>query len=452
MKVAMLVNNPCVIDTRVIKQARALVDFGHSVTVLCLDDGTAPKYEVLDGVTYVRFLKWKSIPSYLKDSSLDIENKIIQKQAQSLNANTSIQTTSISPDSFSLKIYNKLKNIVYFAINIPRNIIRRNIRKIIRLIVTPSVIEYLKYYKMYAHYLKLERFDVIHAHDLYTLPASITAAIGSKAIVIYDSHELEMHRNATYTIWEKFLRRKIETYYINRVKEVITVCDSIADFLETDYKIKKPHVILNGPDIGRDEPVESNVRKCCGLSDETPLGVYIGAVTINRGLEYCVRALAYAPEMHMATVGPIRAQTKNYILREAETAGVIERLHIIEPVKPEQVTSFVKTADFSIVPIQNVCLSYYFCFPNKLFESALSGLPIIGARLVEIEKFLKNTNTGLLMDETDPQDIARAMQEIYKNRLSYVPSQDKKLEILNTYGWEVQKIKLKKIYNDIQSA
>ena len=104
MKVAMLVNNPCVIDTRVIKQARALVDFGHSVTVLCLDDGTAPKYEVLDGVTYVRFLKWKSIPSYLKDSSLDIENKIIQKQAQSLNANTSIQTTSISPDSFKLRI------------------------------------------------------------------------------------------------------------------------------------------------------------------------------------------------------------------------------------------------------------------------------------------------------------------------------------------------------------
>ena len=74
---------------------------------------------------------------------------------------------------------------------------------------------------------------------------------------------------------------------------------------------------------------------------------------------------------------------------------------------------FIKDADCSVIAVQNVCLSYYFALPNKLFESAIGGSPNRGRKLlVEIRRFVEENGVGVIMDETDPKDIARAIQTL----------------------------------------
>ncbi len=90
--------------------------------------------------------------------------------------------------------------------------------------------------------------DVVHAHDLYTLLAGSRIAGKSCAHLIYDSHELEIGRNGNYGKWEKIFRANAERLLIGRTDHVITVCDSIADFLADRYKIERPIVVDNVPD------------------------------------------------------------------------------------------------------------------------------------------------------------------------------------------------------------
>ena len=80
-----------------------------------------------------------------------------------------------------------------------------------------------------------------------------------------------------------------------------------------------------------------------------------------------------------------------FILAFSEKVG--DRFRIFGPVPHEQVTSITQQADLGIAPIQNVCLSYYYCAPNKVFEYLLGGIPVIGSNFPELKKMCKSSSS-----------------------------------------------------------
>ena len=96
--------------------------------------------------------------------------------------------------------------------------------------------------------------------------------------------------------------------------------------------------------------------------------------------------------------------------------------------------------------IQNVCLSYYFCFPNKLLESVLAGVPVAVANLPELRAFVEGHGVGVVMDETDSQSIAGAIRTVLTDPGKYRPSLEKILEIQENYGWPRQAGRLLGLY------
>ena len=296
--------------------------------------------------------------------------------------------------------------------------------------------------------------DVIHAHDLVTLSAGALAARALRCRLIYDAHELETHTNYhSLNRWTKYWIAKYEGALARRADRVITVCDSIADWLERQYSIRRPLVVLNAP--AGASPILSNVegeeclRSRLDLPEGTPLVVYVGSVTVDRGLELCVRSLMYLPKVHFAVVGPRYSVTEREMARVAKEAGVHDRLHFIDPVPSGDVMSFIRNADCSVMAIQNVCLSYYFCFPNKLLESVLAGLPVAVANLPELRAFVEGHGVGVVMDETDSQSIAGAIENVLTNREKYRPSLEKISEIEEKYGWRRQAEKLLGLYKSL---
>jgi glycosyltransferase involved in cell wall biosynthesis len=121
----------------------------------------------------------------------------------------------------------------------------------------------------------------------------------------------------------------------------------------------------------------------------------------------------------------------------------------IEPIKKELVTSFSKFADVSILPIQNVCLSYNFCFPNKLLESVYSDLPLATSNLVEISSFVNRYKCGLVFNETDPSDIAKKIKLLVANPSKYKISEQYKKEIDKIYSAKTQHYKMLEIYKSV---
>lgn len=293
--------------------------------------------------------------------------------------------------------------------------------------------------------------DVVHAHDLVTLSGGALVARRRGCRLVYDAHELERHTNYhSLNPWTRFWIAAYESLLSREANAVITVCDGIADWLARAYRISRPAVVLNAPKV-RSPILDGDrrgpdVRHCLGVPDGTPLVVYVGSVTIDRGLELCVRALADLPGVHFATVGPRYAVTEAAMLAAARDVAVEQRLHLVPAVSSDEVMRFISTADCSVLPIQNVCLSYYFCFPNKLLESVLAGVPVAVADLPELRRFVEDFGVGVVMDETDPRAIAAAIRTVLEARDRYRPSRDRILEIEDRFGWARQQARLLALY------
>jgi glycosyltransferase involved in cell wall biosynthesis len=299
------------------------------------------------------------------------------------------------------------------------------------------------------------RPDVVHIHDMVCMSGGYVAARRLGVPFFYDAHELETHTNYHLRRLTWLFIDRYQHALIRRAAGVITVCESIADWLSRKYAIVRPTVILNTPDFDASENTSTcneTLRAHLGLSDGEKLAVYVGAVTIDRGLENCVEALQYAPGIHLALVGSRYSVTEELLVRLADQFGVSERLHLVDPVPGNLVVPFVRSATFSLIPIQNVCLSYYYCMPNKLLESVVGGLPIAIARLKELRSFLEKFPVGTEMDESSPKSIATAMQELSEETDKYRPTGDQISAIIAYYGWESQRAKLVHLYDGLKSS
>lgn len=92
--------------------------------------------------------------------------------------------------------------------------------------------------------------------------------------------------------------------------------------------------------------------------------------------------------------------------------------------------------------IEDVSLSDRLCLPNKLFEYAFAGIPILASRLPEIERVVTEYGLGLCCDN-DAGSIRVAVQQIELERLP-LPLAD-----LSELSWERQARRLQEAYHDL---
>ena len=408
MKIVMLANNPCIFDARIRREAEALAEAGHRVTVLATSTDRAAGQETVRGVDYRRVVKVREFKKGLE--------------------------AEMGTAGMAQSWLTGLKALVFH---------------IARKLITPSVRHLIGYARAYRKAIKALQPDVVHAHDLDTLLAGWLGARQAGAKLIYDAHELETDRNLPMVKFEKNYRAFAEQCLIRRCDAVITVSDSIADYLAERYGIERPVVLLNSPAMPPStiEDEGPDLRSDLGLPSEAPLALYVGGLMPARGIDQAIRALDYIRNLQLAALGPRQEATEQEMVALAETLGVRDRLHLVDPVPPERLGQYIASADVSLVLLQNTCLSHLFCFPNKLLLSLLAGLPIVVSRLVELERIVSMTGAGLVADETQPKAIAEAITRILTERERYRPSRALIQSLDASHGWLVQKERLLVCYH-----
>lgn len=296
--------------------------------------------------------------------------------------------------------------------------------------------------------------DIIHAHDAMALPLAAHAARKTGATLVFDSHELETHRNPPQPWINRRQARAIEQKYLPRAARVITVSEKIAQHLEADYAIPRPAVIYNAPPLG-DWPVpqkwqqgaRTDVRAETGVPADVPLMVYTGNVAANRGIEETILGLAHyakafpdAPEVQFSIVGRAAPHTRAALQQLAAQHGCADQLRFHEPVAANDVMRFISSASFAVIPIIPETLSYDYAMPNKLFEAALAGLPILGADLAEMGPFIRDHGLGLTYDSRSA--------EAFSSGLHLLTTQGAQADasFAQNYSWESQGEKLLEIY------
>jgi glycosyltransferase involved in cell wall biosynthesis len=315
----------------------------------------------------------------------------------------------------------------------------------------------LTFFDFYQHFSRLVRgldVDVIHAHDLNTLPGAYYVARRKSAKLVYDSHELYLERNRfePYLKLGREARRIVEKFLVRRSDHIITVNESIAGILSKRYCVMKPSVITNTPILKKEILRVGQVnllRKEIGIADTRRVLLYVGAISINRGIENVIRCIKLLPECHLVLMGYGDDAYKKQLMTIAHECGVADCFSFFGPVPSDQVTVYAAGADLGIAAIMNVCLSYYFCSPNKIFEYLQAGIPIIASDFPELRKIIHTYGIGATFNPEDPADIARAARQILDNPGEIDAMRRRLSKAALRHNWSIESKKLHKIYRDL---
>lgn len=351
----------------------------------------------------------------------------------------------------------------------PIRYIKNRTKKILQkiLLTGHTLFIYFTYAKVFVPEIVAWKPDIVHSHDGVTLPAAAKAAKKVGAKLLFDSHELEVHRNPPMSWIRRKMVERIEQKYLPQADKLLTVSEAIANHLAAEYKVYRPTVLFNAPQTKLTPMPErwevydrDDIRLDLRLSPKDFLLVYTGNITTNRGLETVLIALSklrgykdpnerFRGEIHFAAVGRVQGAQDEIIKHIAKIYNVSELLHFLPPVAPHRVTEYISRADAAIIPVYPLTLSYEYAMPNKLFEGAIAGLPIIASDLVELSAFVKEHKLGLSYPADKPSLCADAIMEVIENYDKFQRTPEQQKEFINQFSWEAQERKLLKVYEDM---
>jgi len=396
-KIAVVVSNPCTGDARVIKMAEAAVEMGHDVHVYATHGNKIPAYEIKNGVHYHR-IEWK-LPTIL---GRNLFFKLLRKTNKS--------------------IYGSLvKRIAPF-------------------------IKYRYFRKIFSDAIVDMKPDIVHAHDLICLPTGEYVAKECDAKLVFDAHELEVHRHPPLPFFQKKFVAYTEKKYASKADAVITVGEHIAKILEDDLNRNDLHVLFNSPIIKQSS---RNIRSDLKLSTSTRLIIYVGKVTPGRGVEDILAILPSLPDVHFATIGPCDPRVKIKVNSLANKLGISNRFSLLPPVHYENVVEYIKGADMGITVAELTALSYKLSMPNKLFEMSFANIPILASDFVEIGEYLTRYGNGKTIDFEKTETNIYNISKFLENKDDYTLTSENYKAIEKKYSWPVQKEKLALIYSTL---
>lgn len=450
-RVAFLVNNPGWNDTRVVKTAQVMARSGFRCVVFgCDRSASTVRTLSVNGVNYVvlplakgflasliasvfpeTYVRFRSVPDLitLPDSAdaTTAERKADHQSPAYRNAHEAlIQSTHATAGKANVESQPRLspvKRFVGMGIRLARFAIAmagkpvRYFRIRLHPKNSPIGVRLLlgSYLRSFLAVRQYGSFETIYCHELWTLQAGslLRKFQPSSPKLVYDSHELELHRNNDWSQASNAQRTSVEARYIGDFDFVITVCESIGRFLEDTYGLRNVLVLPNAPlASGLEQPSGLPRLKQLLRLENTALAVYTGRVTTGRGLTQLIRILPTVKNMHLAIVGPRVQAVADEITLLADRESVAERVHFVDAVPAETLVWFISDADLAVVPIENVCLSYYYSLPNKIFEAAMAGLPVLASDLPELSKFIDIHEIGEVLDFNNMEEARLAAERI----------------------------------------
>ncbi|TDD27501.1 glycosyltransferase [Kribbella turkmenica] len=500
LRVVMMVANDVTNDSRVRKEAAALAETGAEVTVLGVSAGDLPSREVLDGALIVRVAvpfslreerkrsraarrAWRPpLVGYRNTSTYTARSRRIEAELRALKADSGHAVAAAkegkrNPLGFKLGVATRLLRRGRWQAAQKAAWVRQGVGRkadgtfkfgwraydgVIHRMPWPA-----PWRRLHPEALDLEMAfgdlidrlepDVVHAHDMHVIGVATRAAgraklRGKHLKVVYDAHEYV----AGLSRYGGRTRRSIaawanhEREYIGQADLVITVSPAIAHRLRQEHKLgHEPAVIMNTPNPADVSVEVTDVRSRIGLPPEVPLLVYSGGVTRARGVESAVQALVELPDAHLAVVcvPGIATDAVRALQALAATLGVENRLHCLDPVKPDEVVAFLRTADVGLIPILRYP-SHEMALPNKLFEYAFAGLPVVVSDMPSMKEFVDRTRIGEVFVAADPHDLASKVRTVlgdldsYRERVAHPGYQQE-------VSWAGQADKLRSLYGEL---
>lgn len=223
------------------------------------------------------------------------------------------------------------------------------------------------------------------------------------AISLYNLLNNRKYILSSYELHDEspWLQRRCESYSKNATINI--ACEyNRAQIMQVWYKLNKlPFVIPNKP---FNHPQSSNIhcKELEGLEGKKII-LYQGYFSKERNLDTLCAAISRMNDFHLVLMG------------WGDTNELVEKYTNVTYIgyhKAPLHLKYTSNAYIGIVTYRKTSLNTLYCAPNKIWEYAGFGIPMIGNDLPGLQDTIGKYNAGICIDTDDEDSIAKAIKEI----------------------------------------
>ncbi len=313
-----------------------------------------------------------------------------------------------------------------------------------RLLWEKGPLFYAEYNIRLFFFLLGQKADLLVSNDLDTLLPNFLVHKIKRTPIVFDSHEYftqtpeVIHRPFVRKFW-----KQLEKLIVPRLKDCITVNESIANLFRNEYKVDFK-VVRNIP-LKKEFSVLPS-RHELGLPDDRKIILLQGAgINIQRGAEEAVEAMQYTENSILLIIGGGDVLP---VLKAISTKLNLEDKVIFIPIQtPEKLFAYTCNSDLGLTLDKDTNINYRYSLPNKLFDYIHAGIPVLASPLFEIKKIIEHYQIGDLIENHEPKHIAAKINSMLSNKARYETWRVNLARTATELNWEKEKKVLITIFN-----
>ena len=250
-------------------------------------------------------------------------------------------------------------------------------------------------------------FDVVHCHDLDTLPLGFLLGKLKRKPIVYDAHESfpDMLEGSVPRAMQRALVG-LENFFIRRIDLLITVGEKLRRYF-AERGARRSVVVGNWKrlsDFSRTGQQNLVVRRQLGIPDGAMAIVCITQLLKDRKIEELLAAIEDRPDVYVILGG--KGILKDWIV---QSAADNPRIRFVGFVSGKQIADYTCAADVVYYGFDPQNPNARFSAPNKLYEALAAGRPLITGDFGEIADVVREADCGIVVPDYSAEEINRAL-------------------------------------------
>jgi glycosyltransferase involved in cell wall biosynthesis len=282
-------------------------------------------------------------------------------------------------------------------------------------------------------YLLFKKMDILWSNDLDTLLPNFLISRLKKIKLVYDSHEYfteSVYKNQSRKVWER-----LERFLFPRLKNVLTVNNSIKEVYETKYKV--PLTVLRNVPYQFVKNTDSNAP-VLPVNKKILIMQGIG-LNENRGAEEAVLMMPYLPEdFNLYFIG--RGTILNKLKKMVTELQLETKVTFIDVLPYKQMMEYTRQCFLGLIFEKiEVTHEHLLALPNKFFDYIHAGIPVLSSKAIEIKLIIDQYQIGDFINNFNPPEIAQKIIDISINQEAYYLWKQNTIIAANELNWEKEK-------------
>lgn len=296
-----------------------------------------------------------------------------------------------------------------------------------------------------------ERPDVIHAN--YWLSGVVGHRLKHELDVPFVSTFHTLARvKAAHGDPEPLWRDRAEAEIIHCADAICVSCDEEADQFRLHYGDPQGRLEIIAPGVEHAffaPGDQAGARRALGFDLDAPLLLFVGRIQPLKGPDVAIRALAALSDRRARLVivggasgvdGDVETLRAHALVDEL---GLVDRVQFVEPQPHHILSTYYRAADVVVAPSRSES------FGLVALEAAACGIPVVASAVGGLLSLVDDRRTGRLIEGRDPDDYARAIDEIIGDAAVRTAMSHASVDRARRYTWSFAAARLRRLYVDL---